>query len=103
MEGSFATSRGRFAVAAGFGAALVSPLIATWYWDRRCRGADELCALGYLIWLNRSLLVAPVIGAAVAALLSLAGRRRRAGLITLGVTGALSWMLLWLGHVVWGW
>jgi hypothetical protein len=103
MGWSFAISREKLAIAAGLGTALVPALIATCYWDIRCRGADDLCALGYLIWLNRSLVCGPIIGAGVAALLSPGGRRRRSGLVTLGLAAAVLWTLLWFGHFGWGW
>ena len=75
----------------------------TLYWDVRCRGADDLCVLGYLIWLVRSLIGGPVIGMGVAALLAPADRRWRAAAIALGVAAAPSWTLLWVGFFVWGW
>jgi hypothetical protein len=96
-------SRGWLAIAAGIGTALAVPLLATCYWDIRCRGADDACALGYLIWLMRSLLCGPLIGTGVATLLSPGDRRPLVAFVTLGVSATPLWTLLGYGHFQWGW
>ena len=103
MGSPVTASRGWLAIAAGIGAALSAPLISTLYWEVRCRGADDLCALGALIWMMRALLCGPLIGTGVAALLSPGGRRTIVALVTLGVSATPLWTLLGYGHFQWGW
>lgn len=98
-----ARARRRLAAWGGALAALAVPVVTTLLWDRRCQGADELCALGFLVWLVRSLICGPLLGATVAIVLTPVGDRTRAALFTLAVPGVLLWGLLAWGHLAWGW
>lgn len=98
-----ARARSRSAVWGGAGAGLALPVATTLVWNGRCRGADELCALAFLVWLIRSLFCGPLLGATVAALLAPAGDRSRAAGITVAVSGGLLWGMLVWGHWAWGW
>ena len=96
-------ARRRLAAWGGVLVAIAVPVVPTLFWDRRCQGADELCALGFLVWLVPSLIFSPLVGATIAVVLAPVGDRTRAMLIALTVPGALLWGLLAWGHLAWGW